>query len=183
MNPEAVLLAFKRLNVACFCFERAGALAQHMADTNLAKESPLYSPMMAGVVVTYARPFVPCYGLGSLPVEFSRLADVDLKSTHDDLIAARHRLYAHTDAEKARDLKLKGGSPPPFETRVTIKEAGGFDVEPGVVEALPESLGQIAALCRHQRDRVEAAVRKLWPALTGGRKYAPGNYVVGVDFP
>jgi hypothetical protein len=149
----------------------------------VAKESPLYSPMMAGVVVTYSRPFVRSDWLGILPPDFSRCDDGELRSTHHDLIAARHSLYAHTDAKKACDLDLEKGSPTPFEMRITIKKAGGVDVEPGVVEMLPESLGQVVALCRHQRDRVEAEVRKLWPALTGGRRYAPGTYAVGVDFP
>lgn len=183
MSTNQKLLSFKRLNLADLCFKQAEALACHVRDARPDPTQLLYSPMIAGVVVTYMRPFVQSDGLGSLSGKFTTFLDPDLRDTHHQLEESRHKLYAHRDLLVAPKLQTDDGSVP-FEMRIEGQNVNkAYLLLPGAIEINPASLNHIISLCLFQQSRITEQIRKLMPSLTGGKHYPPGIYTVGVDFP
>ena len=176
------LLAFKRLNLADLCFARAGGLSQHIIETQPDRLGLLYSPMIAGVVVTYMKPFVRADGLGILPQAFSKFTDFVLGETHKHLEEARHNLYAHQDVQNASGFVTEDGSTP-FEMWIRFDGTNRYALRPSVIEIGQDTLHDIVRLCAHQQSEVNKAIIAAWPALTGGKTYPPGQYQVGVNFP
>jgi hypothetical protein len=180
--PKKTLLAFKRLNLAGLCFDRAGALAKHILDTSPDPTQLLYSPMVAGVVVTYMRPFVSGNGLGPLPQDFSTFADTDLHDTHQRLVESRHKLYAHQDLQASTSFPTEDGGIP-FDMEIEFSDLNGYTLKPGAIEVSSSTLEDAVQLCNFQRQRVSQAVEALWPTLTADKTYAKGSYKVGLNFP
>jgi hypothetical protein len=182
MAIEKQVLAFKRLNLADLCFARAGGLAQHIIETQPDPLEWLYSPMIAGMVVTYMKPFVQADGLGVLPSSFSQFTDLVLGETHKLLAEARHKLYAHQDVMTASSFVTQDGTTP-FEMSIRFDGTNRYALSPGAIEIGPASLPDIVRLCAHQQLEIKKAINAAWKALTGGKNYPPGTYRVGVDFP
>lgn len=183
MAEDPKLLSFKRLNLADLCFKQAEAIATHIRDSNPDPRELLYSPMVAGLVVTYMRPFVQSYGLGSLSSDFTDFPDQDLFDMHDQLKESRHKLYAHRDLGVAPTLETNDGSLP-FEMQISFEDPHlSYTLAPGAVEINFSNMDQIIRLCHHQQTIVTQKLLPLVLLLTSGKSYQPGTYTVGVDFP
>ena len=101
-NIPALVKQFKRLSIADLAFMQANELAKHMIAEQLAPLSLLFSPQMAGIVVTYAKNFVSALGIGPLHQSYSGFVDEDMQATHDRLLQSRHALYAHRDVKASK---------------------------------------------------------------------------------
>ncbi len=182
MSLERKILFFKRLNLADLCFKQTEALAEYVRDTKPDPARLLYSPMIAGVVVTYMRPFVQSDGLGSLSREFTTFLDQDLCDMHRQLEESRNKLYAHRDLCVAPALQTDGGIP--FQMRIEFQDVNrAYSLLPGSIDISPASMDHIIRLCLHQQSKITEQLRNLMPSLIGGKHYPPGTYTVGVDFP
>lgn len=90
------------------------------------KDERLY-PLTTAVVVCYARPFTENKPHGSLPKKYTKFNKPRHKAIHDQLIQARHEMFAHSDMnvrkaqivppnvvfakdENGKELKSKGVS-------------------------------------------------------------------------
>ena len=175
---------FARLSFADVSFVQVRALAEYMIACNLDTLSPPFSPMMAGLVVTYAKNLVSADGIGPLNAIFSQFTDSRMQEIHDKLIHARHRLYAHRDALSAKTFTYDNDSPvDPYEVKIQIRKGEPATVLSGVPELPCEFLPFIVELCMLQRARVESELMRIVPIMTKGKRYGPGIYTVGVDFP
>ena len=63
--------ALQRLTLAQTAFRQARALCEHMEKLKLEPHEEIASAMMAGIVVSYVRPFVRNDGIGQLPKRYS----------------------------------------------------------------------------------------------------------------
>lgn len=156
-----------------------------MVNEHSDAHSPLFAPQMAGVVVTYAKNFVSAEGFGSLQEPFISFTDEAMRETHDKLIDARNKLYAHRDAHAARSFTYDDARPiVPYQVRVELRKGEtNFTAFRGVPELNPTIIPFIIRLCDLQVDRVRAEVSRIVPLMTAGKTYKAGIYTVGIDFP
>jgi len=77
--------AFKAVHQGCLELVRSG----------LGEDSPLYFPLIAGLICLYGKPFKANRGVGKLPIE---MVPKELLDLHNDLILIRDKLYVHSDA-------------------------------------------------------------------------------------
>jgi hypothetical protein len=66
-----------------------------LVPSGLSETSPLYFPVVAGLICLYGKPFKYNEGVGKLPIE---MVPEEHLSLHDQLIVIRDKLYAHSDA-------------------------------------------------------------------------------------
>ena len=78
---------FKAVHRGCLELVRSG----------LSETSPLYFPLIAGLICLYCKPFKHNEGVGKLPIE---MVPEEQLSLHNQLIVIRDKLYAHSDADK-----------------------------------------------------------------------------------
>lgn len=122
--------------------------------------------------------------MGPVSGLFETFDDKALQETHDKLLKARNEVYAHRDVNAANSF-VYDSSPPqsPYQLRIEIKDEGGIIALPSTPDLNPEILSFIVRLCDFQSQRVVAELGKILPLITGEKKYKPGIYTVGIDFP
>ena len=76
---------FKAVHQGCLELVRSG----------LSEASPLYFPVVAGLICLYGKPFKRSKGVGKLQIE---MVPEEHVSVHNQLIVIRDKLYAHSDA-------------------------------------------------------------------------------------
>ena len=189
---DSLIRHFKRLDLASVSFNECRTLANHVIDLGLNPKSgtaTLYSACTTGVVTTYARPFLQADGLGPLAKEFKAGFSSDvLATTHTDLLAIRHSVFAHRDLIKAKNFKLHSSSYPGlYESIVVLKETANgkcsIHSEPALLYLDPKNLPSIVELCDFQISRVTKEAVALLKLMAGGKLYQPGKYILGKDFP
>jgi hypothetical protein len=156
-----------------------------MAAEHLDALSLLFTPQMAGVVVTYAKNFVSAEGFGSLQEPFTTFTDRSMQETHDKLRHFRNKLYAHRDATAAQSFIYDDvSSVVPYQMRVELRKGETtFTALPAVPELSPTILPFVIRLCDLQSERVRAEFGRIIPLMTAGKSYKAGFYTVGIDFP
>ena len=137
-----------------------------------------------GIVVSYSRSFGANQGLSAIGSKFGSFDDEKLQSLHGFLLEARNTIYAHKDILKEGD-KLAAGLP-----RVNLRKIKFHIAKSGeshwIVHrpTLPASyLKDIIVLCEFQMVRLNAASGAMLQTCLNGKSYAPGDYVLGEDFP
>ena len=121
-NIQALARKFRHLIITDLAFRQCKALAEHMVAEHLDANSLLFTPQMTGVVVTYAKNFVEAEGFGSLQAPFLSFTDEALQETHDKIMDARHKLYAHRDATAAKDFTYDDNSPVvPYQVGIELR--------------------------------------------------------------
>jgi hypothetical protein len=68
-----------------------------LVRSELPETSPLYFPLITGLICLYGKPFKPNRGAGKLPIE---MVPEEYLGVHNQLIVIRDKLYAHSDASK-----------------------------------------------------------------------------------
>jgi hypothetical protein len=66
-----------------------------LVRSGLGEDSPLYFPLVAGLICLYGKPFKANRGVGKLPID---MVPKELLELHNDLILIRDKLYAHSDS-------------------------------------------------------------------------------------
>jgi hypothetical protein len=177
-------------SLACaeLTFCEAQGLAELLKTIDHTK-SPLFftSPMMAGVVVTYARNFTESSGMRVLSSDYSSFSDSDLQQTHNSLMDTRHKIYAHRDYTELSQMadpvnpERKG-----HDVFITFHdEFTGFDFDVASPQQDPATLSDIINLCMFQRTRIAAELKKMIEhCLPEDHEYQVGvSYKIGEDFP
>jgi hypothetical protein len=183
-DSAALLKRFVRLVLARQDFLAVRTLAEMLIAKPVVSEHLIFRPLMAGIVVTYARSFMSNVGIGRLDQPFRSFTDSTMANTHEKLLRCRDGLYAHRDASKS--FTIHPSSAPDLYTpriRIDTDDNLKFGVCANAPELNPENLPDVVRLCSLQSDRVEKEIGKLWPVLTEGKKYRRGTYTVGVNFP
>ena len=181
MNEEQVN-NLRRLALAMSCFQQVKELSEHVLKLKLVADSDLYTGCVAGIVVTYMRPFVGAYGIGSLGEEFLKFPDPVMGTLHDEIRLLRNKVYAHHDSVSSKD-KLPRDA---YKTRITIRknELGEWAL-PWVErpQMTLDTLPDVVRLAALQIENVHNATVRLLKPIMEGRTYAPGDYVLGENFP
>jgi hypothetical protein len=180
---DKLLNRLTRLILAKTAFAQARVLAEQLMANRVDPEDLTFSPQIAGVVVTYARSFTSAQGIGALEEAFSRFDDTSLRDMHSKLVDMRNKLYAHRDFGGAQKFTIEPSGPKPYQVLVRIDLNGIPWFSPSAPEMNPQLLPEVVRLCRFQENRATSAVLDLLPHLQNGKKYPPGSYTLGVDFP
>ena len=181
---EQQISALRRLVFADLDFRQANLLCEHIESLGPRNIANLWMPLLAGVIVTYMKPFGRCDGLGPLPAMFRRFPDGSPhKQTHADIAGGRNWTYAHRDLLNSSQL-LATPEDQQALSEVILEFTKGpttiYTSEPGWH---PEALFRIRELCEFQSSRASTEMRPLVLAVAGTKKYKAGKYVLGRDFP
>jgi hypothetical protein len=133
--------------------------------------SDIHSALWTALAVCYARPFSK-NNIGALAGRWQRFDDERLKRTHDTLISARNRDFAHTDKSPARAVYVH---PPGAMT-----ERGSAAT--GDIPFAREVLKGVAALCDAQIERLGERIEELVEQLYGGEEWPEGTQIE-LDYP
>jgi len=143
-----------RFALADHAFHEAKALAEHVADSDYDPKEHLFSASVAGIVVSYCRPFMSGSGLGPLSAEHSEFPSPELKSAHDLVVEARNKVTAHMDLLHVVGLHSQGTiQNHPGEILVHLTEQGVF-FESTATYLNPNRIKGVIELCDFQSARV-----------------------------
>lgn len=177
------VLRAKRLFFAESSFGQARALAKYAQENDLGKCLEIFVPIMSGIVVIYARPFMRADGLGELDKKFESFSDNIFQSTHDTMMKTRHEMAAHRDLVNTVAVNPDGSDHHMFTVNLNFDGRGSYTY--GVVEPYYRdiNLPKIISLCDHQIARVNKDSHNTIDQLNKGRRLKAGTYVLGDDFP
>src|SRR6266404_4318700 len=154
---------------------QAAQLAHFAKDHNLGRLPDVFAPVMAGICVVYARPFLRADGLGPLNEKYARLADLKMQETHSDLIRNRHHFYAHRDFLKTRALDPESGTAVDMHSvQLFFDERGSYTFATQEPMYRDINLPDIIRLAEFQRQRIGAERHKVIDKLNGGRVLPQG---------
>jgi len=184
LNVPNIVRQIARLVVASDSFQQILALLGHMTELKLGINSDLYSPMMLGVVTTYARNFNASTGMGPLLRSYTKFPDTNLTTAHDKIIEARNKIYAHRDSSHQ---SVKSNSEvSPYRIFVELKPTlDGFNFTPVLTDIPPDRIPDIIALVDFQHKRVIKDLSVKNELITNfSKEYDLGKtYEWGVDIP
>jgi hypothetical protein len=185
MDKSKIVHQIRRLAIAADSFHQCVALLNHMASLSLKLDDDLYPPMIAGVVVTYAKNFNEADGLGPLPGFFTKFPAASLKTAHDTILDARNKLYAHRDGSihTFRNETRELGQ---FPVMVRINdENSAFLFQPILIDIPAAKVGEIQELLAFQLKRLDEDLsEKLALTVDFEKGYKQGvEYQLGKDFP
>jgi hypothetical protein len=160
-----------RLTFARWDINLAKTLCSWLLSPDHPSGSAIHTALWTAMAVCYARPFSK-NNIGQLAGRWGRFDDERLKQTHDLLVAARNRDFAHTDKSPARLVYVL----PPG----SWGERGSATV--GTVPWAREVVEDAASLCEVQIDRLGARVEELVEGLYGGREWPEGTQLP-LDYP
>lgn len=185
MNSGAQISALRRLAFAELAFRQAHLLCTHIESLGPRNIASLWVPLLAGVVVTYMKPFGRCDGLGPLPSSYRRFPVGSAhKQTHDDIAAGRKWTYAHRDllnSPKLLSTFEEQEAVSEVVLQVVTKDSTTIRIREPAWH--PETLPRILELCEFQISRIAADLQPLLKSLAGTKSYKAGKYVLGRDFP
>jgi hypothetical protein len=183
VQQKRILLA-KRLFMAESSMHQTAQLAQFAKDRDIGRLPDVFAPIMAGICVVYARPFLRADGLGPLDERYARLSDPKSQETHNDLMRNRHHFYAHRDFLKTRALDPVGGASVDMHSVYLFFDGQGsytFATQEPMYRDI--NLPDIIRLAEFQRQRIGAERHKVIDKLNRGRILSEGRYELGRDFP
>lgn len=153
---KALLLALSDI-----AFRNAEALLRYVINSKVSEDDEAYPGLVAGVVVTYARPFTNSYGLGPLPKEFSQVPIVNgnaMQDVHDWVMSMRHKLYAHYELDGISEMtRNTPGIRDPREIHLEFNEVG-FSIETNEIRTPTKNLPLIGMLLATQSHRINVAL-------------------------
>lgn len=175
----------KRLCIADVSFRQAGLLAQALIANGVDATNMTYTPMVAGMVITYAKNFVEGNEFGTLRSPFTDFQDQAMFEAHHTAMIVRHKVYAHRDVAAAREFQHDDTDPAEtYEVRIRLHEDGiGCDATVILPDVPTAFLPTFAALCDLQHQRAKTEIRSLVTTVARRGHYSPGDYIVGIDFP
>lgn len=171
--------ALQRLTLAQTAFRQARALCEHMEQLKLEPHEEIASAMMAGIVVSYVRPFVRNDGIGQLPKKYSEFDEGSpFENIHNTMIEARHWVYAHRDNQNAPNLG--GGRVSQdvvSEVTLTLRR-DGYSVSINEPQISTKQLVNFQALCSFQHNRINQEVGDLIMSIMDEHKISIGVYEI-----
>ncbi len=174
--------ALQRLTLAQTAFRQAQALCEHMEQMKLEPHEEIASSMMAGIVVSYMRPFVRNDGIGHLPKNYSEFPEGSpFKNIHNTLLEARHWVYAHRDIQNAPNLGGGNVSQDIVSEVVLTLRKDGYSVSINEPQISTKQLANFKALCSFQHNRINEEVGDLIMSIMDEHKIGIGVYEIRDD--
>lgn len=175
----------KRLVLARGTFQTVLAACKYLIEHAGNLSSDVYLTMFDGMCVAYARPFADAEGVGQLNGKYKRFpADTEHAQTHNDLWAGRNSIVAHYSPKQAASLLHEDTQRTEQQKlRITIFPDGRVTFAPPAIVWLRGRLPAIVALCEFQIKRIDDETRSLLGTLGTGKRFPPGEYIIGETFP
>lgn len=169
--------ALQRFTLAQTAFRQVRALCEHMEQLKLDPHEEIASAMMAGIVVTYVRPFIRSDGIGHLPKRYSEFdKDSPFENIHKTMLEARHWVYAHRDHKNAPNLGDGNVSQNIVSEVVLTSRRDGYSVSINEPQISPKQLMNFKALCTFQHNRINEEVGDLIVSIMDEQKIGLGIY-------
>jgi len=154
-------------------FEHCRHCCEHIIREKMDDTHPLYYSLTLAAYVNYARPFKRSNGLKRLP---ELIVPNAMKGAHDEILAARDKIYAHIDADGFNPWAGKVD----VEVRVGL-QPGGYNL--GCLEVTPQVVGLriVSALATKLEEKCKYHCLKV---LRRHRKSIPADrrdYSICVD--
>jgi hypothetical protein len=147
----------------------------------------VYHTLSAGLIVSYARPFMDAEGLGPLHQKYSKFdGEPFLGEYHKAVMAARNSIYAHFSPIEAGRLVRRSpasGLGQGKKPKLTIRNGKVDSVGVPTVGYAATSLANLQQLCVFQVHRLIKDTIGLLEHLRGSDQYEDGDYELGVSFP
>ncbi len=125
---------------------------------------PLYFPLLHAIAVSYAKPFTHNETVGVLKKEWGKFSDPKLQAAHEDLLDARNKIFAHSDALKRQITIHPPGTTPLFRGRPNDGIGYGIATEWFSIVQIRTFERLTYDLCQ----RLQAEVERLLELLYGG---------------
>lgn len=183
-KEEWQIRSLRRFAIARESMLQTLAAVQYLITSGIPKEDPVYTLLITGVCVAYARPFISSNGLGPLPNEFSKFTDTQLSKTHRDLISSRHSVHAHYSPDEAAEfLETEEMRDRQRKVEVHFNKRGDLNIVIPSITWQEARLSRIADLVQFQVDRLLKAGLPIIQDLASGKRWPAGVYVLGESFP
>jgi len=157
--------AFKAVHQGCLELVRSG----------LGEDSPLYFPLIAGLICLYGKPFKANRGVGKLPIE---MVPKELLDLHNDLILIRDKLYVHSDATITETVAKRHVGFGELRSYRWADDAGYY------IQCLqigPEFFSKfMAVLADRMREKTNDYVDKLGRKLAPHVPNRPGEFLLNI---
>ncbi len=155
-------------------FANCSKCCEYVMKNKLTADSPIYYGLSSAVFIAYARPFSRSYGLEKLP---DSLVPSQFKAMHELMINARHKVYAHTDADKI----LVWGGEPTIQVLVTNELNGDTTIEAVEVTPSPAGWKPLKALSDILMNKSHYYAQKV---ATRNKRYFPkglGSFHISIE--
>ena len=176
--------ALKRLVLASTTFKSVELMCDHVESLGEPTSTLLHVPLLAGVCVTYMKPFMSSGGLGPLPASFEKFEGEKTHArVHADMERLRNWFYAHRDVVNIPTLLGRSASEGRFD-KVTFHLESNRTYSFSVHELSWELVGlsRVRALCRFQRRRADTSADQILHQLFADIALVPGSYLIEDDF-
>ena len=176
--------ALKRLILASTTFKSVELMCDHVESLGEPTSTLLHVPLLAGVCVTYMKPFMSSGGLGTLPASFEDFEEEKTHARfHEDLKRLRNWFYAHRDVKNIPTL-LGRSSPEERFDKVIFHLESNRTYSFSVHELSWEIVGltRVRDLCRFQRQRADTSADQILHQLFANVALVPGSYLIEDDF-
>ncbi len=171
--------ALRRLTLAQTAFRQARFLCEHMEQAKVESHEEIASAMMAGIVVSYVRPFIRNDGIGPLPRKYSEFEEGSpYKGIHNTMLEARHWVYAHRDNCNAPNLAGSKVSEEIVSELVLTLREDGYSVSINEPQISVKQLVNFRSLCSFQNNRINEEVGDLITSIMDGEKIGVGVYEI-----
>jgi hypothetical protein len=143
-----------RFAFADHAFREARAVTESLLTVPCDPNGHLCSGSIAGIAVSYCRPFMSGNGLGSLPDEYRSFPSTNFERIHRTIFEARNKMTAHMDLMHAANLHALGDiQHHPGEVTVHLTTLGANFVTTATY-IHPDRLPEILSLCNFQIARI-----------------------------
>ena len=169
----------QRLTLAQTAFRQARLLCEHMEQIKVESHEEITSAMMAGVVVSYVRPFIRNDGIGPLPKKYSEFEEGSpYKAVHNTMLEARHWVYAHRDICNAPNLAGSKVTEEIVSEIILTLRKDGYSVSINEPQILVKQLPKFRSLCSFQNNRINEEVGELIRSIMDDEKIGVGVYEI-----
>lgn len=168
-----------RMTLAQTAFRQASRLCEHMEKMKIGTHDELASAMMAGIVVSYIRPFIRSDGIGPLPRKYSKFEKGSpYKRIHDTILEARHWVYAHRDNLNAPNLAGSKVSEEVVSEVILNLRKDGYSVSINEPQILVTQLRNFRSLFSFQNNRINEEVGDLIVSIMNEEGIGIGTYKI-----
>jgi hypothetical protein len=176
--------ALKRVILAHTTFQQVIAACEFLISHDSDEHAQFYGIFFSGICVSYMRPFMSAECLGPLPAGYSTFPNApDHARTHEDLKNGRNWAYAHNSPDQAAGL-LANTQEQEEQKRIRFfLDSRGITGHPPEVTWPKSHLPAIVSLCRFQIHHVKRDVDDLLKHFGKAKKYKPGEFIIGENFP
>jgi hypothetical protein len=156
-------------------------MANHLLVSKYSPDGHLYYACIAGLVVSYCRPFTSAQGLRQLPAEFEQFKNVKnpelLAQIHADLFVARDKIIAHFDLEYGEgEFHEKRYVLHPGEVELRLR-VDGFDIRTNFTTLPPGRISEVNQLLAFQIERIEQCQTDFAISVLKETKGKIGSYI------